>query len=94
MERKIRVTILDKEYTLIAASEHQEYLMRASADSLTKLARKYGQSFSGGDEKDVLVITAFNVCMQNLTYREEIKKLQSEAEELEREFKAYLDKID
>ena len=42
----------------------------------------------------MLIFTAFNVCLKNLTYREEIKKLQKEAEELEKEFKAYLEKID
>ena len=68
--------------------------MWRAAESVTHLARKYAESFKGGDEKDVLIFTAFNVCLQNLTYREEIKKLQDEADVLEKEFKAYLDKID
>ena len=94
MDRKIKVTIFDKDYQLMASSEHQEMMMRRAAESVTHLARKYAESFNGGDEKDVLIFTAFNVCLQNLTYREEIKKLQDEADVLEKEFKAYLDKID
>ena len=94
MERMIRVKILDTEYQLKAASENEEQLMRVAADSVTNLARKFSQSFDGGDERDVLIFTAFNVCLKNLAYRDEIKKLQREAEELEKEFKAYLDKID
>ena len=94
MERMIRVKILDKEYQLKATSENEEQLIRVAAESVTNLAKKFSQSFEGGDDRDVLIFTAFNVCLKNLTYREEIKKLQKEAEELEKEFKAYLEKID
>ena len=92
MVRKISVKILDKEYELKA--ENEEQLIRVAADSVTKLAKQFSRQFDGGDERDVLIFTAFNVCLKNLTYREEIKKLQKEAEELEKEFKAYLEKID
>ena len=94
MVRKISVKILDKEYELKAASENEEQLIRVAADSVTKLAKQFSRQFDGADERDVLIFTAFNVCLKNLTYREEIKKLQKEAEELEKEFKAYLEKID
>ena len=94
MVRKISVKILDKEYELKAASENEEQLIRVAADSVTKLAKQFSRQFDGGDERDVLIFTAFNVCLKNLTYREEIKKLQKEAEELEKEVKAYLEKID
>lgn len=94
MVRKISVKILDKEYELKAASENEEQLIRVAADSVTKLDKQFSRQFDGGDERDVLIFTAFNVCLKNLTYREEIKKLQKEAEELEKEFKAYLEKID
>ena len=65
-----------------------------AAESVTNLAKKFSQSFEGGDDRDVLIFTALNVCLKNLAYRDEIRNLQREAENLEKEFKAYLDKID
>lgn len=94
MARKITVSIRRKSYALMASSEQHERLIRLAADNVDRLIENYAGKFKAQDSDDILIFTALNVCMQNLNYKEEILKLQQEAEALEREFKGYLDKID
>ena len=63
-------------------------------ESLNKMAKQYSQNYPDSDESDILRFLALNVCLKNLNYKDEIRRLQSEAETLEREISGYLDNID
>ncbi len=92
--RNINVTILSRSFNLKATSERHEQLIRVAVESLNKMAKQYSQNYPDSDESDILRFLALNVCLKNLNYKEEILRLQSEAETLEREISGYLDNID
>ena len=58
------------------------------------MAKQYSQNYPDSDESDILRFLALNVCLKNLNYKDEIRRLQSETETLEREISGYRDNID
>ena len=92
--RNINVTILARPFNLKATSERHEQLIRVAVESLNKMAKQYSQNYPDSDESDILRFLALNVCLKNLNYNDEIRRLQSEAETLEMEISGYLDNID
>lgn len=93
-KRKINVNILGRQFNLEAASERHERFIRNSADTINRMSEKYSTVFQKGDEVETLIFVALNICIKNLDYKEELQRLQSEAETLEREFSGYLGNID
>ncbi len=94
VERNINVTILSRQFKLKATSERSEQLIRIAVDGLNNMGRQYAQNYPDSKEPDILRFIALNVCMKNLNYKEEICRLQSETEALEREISGYLENID
>lgn len=92
--RNINVTILNRSFNLKATSERHEQLIRIAVDSLNRMAEQYARNYPSNDESDILRFIALNVCMKNLNYKDEIRRLQSEAEAVEREISGYLEKAD
>lgn len=93
-KRKINVNILGRQFSLEAASDRHERLIRNSADTINRMAEKYSTVFQKGDDVETMIFVALNICIKNLDYKDELQKLQSESEALEREFSSYLKNID
>lgn len=94
MTRKINVTILGKQFGLQASSERQERFIRIAAETLNRMVEQCSAKFQLGDNVDILIFVALNICMKKLNVEEEMKNLQAEADALEREFAGYLENID
>ena len=94
MERSITVKILGTDYTLKATSEKHEQFIRTAAKNINEIFEAYAGKFDSRSKEDVLVFMALNVCMTNLNYQEQMAALQKEAENLEREMKGYIEKIE
>ncbi len=94
MGRSITVKILGTEYTLKATSEKQEQFIRTAAKNINEIFEAYAEKFDSRSKEDVLVFMALNICMTNLHYQEQMMALQNEAENLEREMKGYIEKIE
>lgn len=92
--RNINITILSRRFNLKAASERHEQIIRIAADSLNRMAEQYSKNYPDSDESDIMRFVALNVCMKNLNYKDEIRRLQTETETLEREISGYLESID
>lgn len=94
MVRNINVTILNRSFSLKATSERHEQLIRVAVDGLNRMAEQYARNYPSNDEADILRFIALNVGMKNLNYKDEIHRLQSEAEAFEREISGYLENVD
>ncbi len=92
--RNINITILSRRFNLKATSERHEQIIRIAADSLNRMAEQYSKNYPDSDESDIMRFVALNVCMKNLNYKDEIRRLQTETETLEREISGYLESID
>ncbi len=97
--RNINVAILGRSFQVKASSEESERRIRAAAEYINKAVEKYASTQSGGKnaeemEKQYLIFTALNVCLKNLEFSDELKRLQSEAERVENEMAAYIENID
>lgn len=97
--RNINVTILGRSFQVKASSEESERRIRVAAEYINNMVDKYARTQSGEKsaeemEKQYLIFTALNVCLKNLDYSEELKRLQSEAGRLEKEMAGYIENID
>ncbi len=94
MAQNISIKIADRPYSLKAASPEQEELIRKAADELNRKVRAYQDKLPGKSTVELLSFAALNVCMSNISLKDQLDKLSREEEGLAKELEGYLDNID
>ncbi len=94
MAQNISIKILDRPYSLKAASPEQEEQIRKAADELNKKVRAYQDRLPGKGAVELLSFAALNVCISNLNLKEQLNERAKEEDMLVKELEGYLENID
>ncbi len=94
MAQNISIKIADRPYSLKVTTPEQEALIRKAADELNRKIRAYQDKLPGKGAVELLSFAALNVCMTNISLKEQMNECVKEGEALEKELEGYLEKID
>ncbi len=94
MAQNISIKIADRPYSLKAASPEQEELIRKAADELNRRVRAYQDKLPGKGAVELLSFAALNVCMANISLKEQLNERAMEETALAKEIEGYLENID
>ncbi len=94
MAQNITIKIADRPYSLKVTSPEQEEIIRKAADELNRKVRAYQDKLPGKGTVELLSFAALNVCMANITLKEQLNTQALEEEALAKELDGYLEKID
>ncbi len=94
MAQNITIKIADRPYSLKVNSPEQEEVIRKAADELNKRVRAYQDKLPGKGTVELLSFAALNVCMANITLKEQLNKQALEEESIAKELDGYLENID
>ncbi len=94
MAQNISIKIADRPYSLKAASPEQEELIRKAADELNRRVHAYQEKLPGKGSVELLSFVALNVCMANISLKEQLNELAKDEEILAKELEGYLENID
>ncbi len=94
MAQNISIKIADRPYSLKVNSPEQEELIRKAADELNRKVRAYQDKLPGKGIVELLSFAALNVCMANISLKDQLSEQAREEEVLAKELEGYLDNID
>ncbi len=94
MAQNITIKIADRPYSLKVNSPEQEETIRKAADELNRKLRAYQDKLQGKSTVELLSFAALNVCMANMTLRDQLNNKSEEEDALVKELEGYLEKID
>ncbi len=94
MAQNITIKIADRPYSLKVNSPEQEELIRKAADELNRKVRAYQDKLPGKGTVELLSFAALNVCMANISLKDQLSEHAREEEVLARELEGYLENID
>ncbi len=94
MAQNITIKIADRPYSLKANSPEQEALIRKATEELNMKVRAYQDKLPGKGTVELLSFAALNVCMANISLRNQLNGLAQEEKALEKELEGYLEQID
>ncbi len=94
MAQNITIKIADRPYSLKVNSPEQEEIIRKAADELNRKVRAYQDKLPGKSTVELLSFAALNVCMTNISLKNQLDGMSEEEKALEKELEGYLDKID
>ncbi len=94
MAQNITIKIADRPYSLKVNSPEQEEIIRKAADELNRKLRAYQDKLPGKSTVELLSFAALNVCMTNISLKNQLDGMSEEEKALEKELEGYLDKID
>ncbi len=94
MAQNISIKIADRPYSLKAASPEQEEVIRKAADEVNRRMRAYQDKLPGKGSVELLSFVALNVCMSNISLKEQLNERDREEDVLAKELEGYLENID
>ncbi len=93
-QQNITIKIADRPYSLKVNSPEQEEVIRKAAEELNRKIRAYQDKLPGKGTVELLSFAALNVCMANISLKEQLNEQAEEETALARELEGYLVKID
>ncbi len=94
MAQNITIKIADRPYSLKVNSPEQEEVIRKAADELNRKVRAYQDKLPGKSTVELLSFAALNVCMANISLKEQLNAQALEEEAIAKELEGYLENID
>ncbi len=94
MAQKITIKIAERVYNLKVNSPESEEVVRKAADEINKTIDAYIEKFPGKSLVEILSFVSLNMCVNNITLREEAEKKENKISVLDKELEGYLDNID
>ena len=91
MEQKIKVTIADKEFNLLAASPEIEERIRKAAEITNRKIAAYSGKFATKSPLDILCFVALNEAMNGLELQSRIERIEIEAEAVRMDIASYIE---
>ena len=94
MAQKIKVTIAERPFELTATSAEHEEVIRIAADEVNRKIAQYREKFPHKVVADLAVLTALNVCINNVVLLRHAKGMKDAEDSLVKELERYLEDID
>lgn len=92
MDQKIKVTIAEKEFNLVAQTPEMEERIRKAADITNRKIAAYAGKFATKTQLDILCFVALNEALNGLELQSRIERIEKEAESLKTDISSYIEK--
>lgn len=92
MDQKIKVTIAEKEFNLVAQTPEMEERIRKAADITNRKIAAYSGKFATKTQLDILCFVALNEALNGLELQSRIERIEKEAESLKTDISSYIEK--
>ena len=94
MGQSVKVKIAGKEYSLTAASEEQEQLMRLAAKDVNEMLDRFNERFVETDMVDKFAFVAVQEAVGKFYMKARLSQMGGEISSLSSELEAYLGEVD
>ncbi len=91
MGQKISVKIVDRTFSLTAASPEQERVFRMAADSVTRRYQDLAQRFVGKQPVELMAMVALNESIGRIDAQSESRQAREDVSAISKELGQYLD---
>lgn len=91
MDQKIKVTIANKEFSLLAVSPEMEERIRKAAEITNRKIAAYSGKFATKSQLDILCFVALNEAMNGLELQSRIEQIEKEAESVRKDIASYIE---
>ena len=91
MGQKISVKIVDRTFSLTAASPEQERVFRMAADSVTRRYQDLAQRFVGKQPVELMAMVALNESIGRIDAQSESRQAREDVSTISKELGQYLD---
>ncbi len=91
MGQKISVKIVDRTFSLTAASPEQERVFRMAADSVTRRYQDLAQRFVGKQPVELMAMVALNESIGRIDAQSESRQAREDVSVISKELGQYLD---
>ena len=91
MDQKIKVTIANKEFVLLAQSPEMEERIRRAAEITNRKITAYSGKFATKSQLDILCFVALNEAMNGLELQSRIERIEKEAESVRMDIASYIE---
>ncbi len=94
MGQSVKLKIAGKEYSLTAASEEQEQLMRLAAKDVNEMLDRFNERFVETDMVDKFAFVAVQEAVGKFYMKARLSQMGGEISSLSSELEAYLGEVD
>ncbi len=94
MGQSVKLKIAGKEYSLTAASEDQEQLMRLAAKDVNEMLDRFNERFVETDMVDKFAFVAVQEAVGKFYMKARLSQMGGEISSLSSELEAYLGEVD
>lgn len=94
MGQSVKLKIAGKEYSLTAASEEQEQLMRLSARDVNEMLDRFNEKFVETDIVDKFAFVAVQEAVGKFYMKARLSQMGAEVSSLSSELSSYLEETD
>ena len=91
MDQKIKVTIANKEFNLVARSPEMEERIRKAAEITNRKIAAYSGKFATKTPLDILCFVALNEAMNGLELQARLAQVEKEARTVEADIASYIE---
>ena len=91
MNQNIKVTIANKEFSLVAQSPEMEERIRKAAEITNRKISAYSAKFATKSVLDILCFVALNEAMNGLELQSRINAIEKEAESVRMDIASYIE---
>ena len=91
MDQKIKVTIANKEFNLVAKTPEIEERIRRAADITNRKIAAYSGKFATKTQLDILCFVALNEAMNGLELQARLSQIEKEARAVENDLASYIE---
>ncbi|MBQ8022054.1 MAG: cell division protein ZapA [Bacteroidales bacterium] len=91
MDQKIKVTIANKEFNLVAKTPEIEERIRKAAEITNRKIAAYSGKFATKTQLDILCFVALNEAMNGLELQAKLGQIEKETREVQMDIASYIE---
>lgn len=91
MDQKIKVTVANKEFNLVAKTPEMEERIRKAAEIINRKIAAFSGKFATKTQLDILCFVALNEAMNGLDLQARLSRFEQEAKAVEVDIASYIE---
>ncbi|MBO6082253.1 MAG: cell division protein ZapA [Bacteroidales bacterium] len=91
MDQKIKVTVANKEFNLVAKTPEMEERIRKAAEITNRKIAAFSGKFATKTQLDILCFVALNEAMNGLDLQARLSRVEQEAKAVEADIASYIE---